>query len=598
MTYLIYETANFHGGDVSKLMALTARLASMETSSRCGIKFHPIAADALATPSFSAYALYQKFELSTEVWRKIIAQASKSFDVWLELADAHCVSILKENVSNIKGMKLQASMLENEEVFALLKSLEMKDKYLIANISGFEVSEIEKILERLSVFGFSAANLTLQVGFQSYPTAIEDSQLNKIAVLRAAFPGYRLGIADHVSASDPYALILPAIASALGCALVEKHICLDRSETEFDAFSALEPEELRVMQGYLDAAERSFSSTFISVAEKSYLKKSRLLPCSAREKREGALVSSRDIVYRRQAGAPLTMSQIRRCQEEFRILAHSCQPGDAFQETSFRKARVAAVIACRMKSFRLQNKALLSLGGKSVIERCIENCQRIHHADAVFLATSTHEQDALLEEPAKNMGCGFYRGDPDDVMVRYLDLAHAHEIDVIVRVTGDNPFISPEIADYLLADHFRAGADFTRASNDAVGTGAHIINVEAMRRVVEILGGAPMSEYMNWYFENNPEFFSINIVDIPQKMSRNYRLTLDYEQDYMLFSSIIELLDEAGSPHTLENIFSILDRSPELVRINADVQVKYQSDQELIRELEQKTRFPDQSSSH
>jgi N,N'-diacetyllegionaminate synthase len=589
--YLIYETANFHGGDPRALLSLLMRLKDLKEARRYGIKFHPIAAECLATPSFHAYPVYQKLEFARSIWKDLIIEAAKDFDVWLEMADTNCFYVFKENQSIVWGVKLQASMLENDEVLGLLRTVDLSGTQLVANVSGFELDSIKKIIVRLQNVGFSPVNMILQIGFQSYPTAIGDSQLNKISVLRDAFPDIRLGMADHVNAEDPYALVLPAIAGALGCSLIEKHVCLARAATEFDSLSALEPEELVVMQKHLDAAAHSFSYMFISHAEKEYLEKSLILPCCGHEKREGSLISARDVIYRRQGGNPLSMVQIKRNQDDFRVLAAPHKRGDPFLDVSWRKARIGVLIACRIKSTRLKNKALLPLSGKTTIERCIENCQRIHRADLVFLTTSTHDQDAILEEAAKNTGCGFFRGHPDDVMKRYLDVADAHKIDVIVRVTGDNPVISPEIADHLLVEHFRVGADFTRASNDAVGTGAHVINVEAMRRVVEFFGGAPMSEYMNWYFENNIDHFMVNIIDLPPYLTRDYRLTLDYSADYELFVKIFEILEESNLPHTLANVFSVLDDRPELAQINSKQRIKYYSDEGLIRELKQKTRL-------
>lgn len=590
--YLICESANFHGGDPTQLLKLVELLAGRQYPRRRGFKFHPISADALARPSFPAYPVYERLGIDSGHWRKIIAETAQNFDVWLEMADAHCVSVLAENTDLVIGLKLQASMLENQEVLGLLKTMDISGKQLIANVSGFEISQIELLLDQLGEVGFRGDQMTLQVGFQSYPTAIEDSQLNKLAVLAAAFPQYRLGMADHVDATNPYALVLPAIAASLGCSLVEKHVCIARSQTEFDAFSALEPDEFMTMQDHLVAAAGSFSSTFISSAEISYLEKSRLLPCSAREKRLGSLVSPHDVIYRRQGGRPLPMAEIRRLQQDFHVLAAAHQKGDAFSETSFRKARIGVVVACRMKSSRLRDKALLPLAGKAMIDRCIENCQRMRYSDTVVLATSTVEQDAVLEAAATRTGCGFYRGDPDDVMSRYLGVADMYGLDVIVRVTGDNPVISPEIADYLLEEHFRAGADFTRAENDAIGTGAHIINVDAMRRVIDGMGSAPMSEYMNWYFENNSEAFNVQILSLPDDLSRSYRLTMDYDEDYKLMSGLFDLLAEANLPHTTTNVFKVLDANPKLARLNAGLTVKYHTNQALIAQLQKETRLP------
>jgi len=165
--------------------------------------------------------------------------------------------------------------------------------------------------------------------------------------------------------------------------------------------------------------------------------------------------------------------------------------------------------------------------------------------------------------------------------------------DIIVRVTADNPVISPEIADFLVASHLRQGADFTRATRDAVGTGAHIINVEAMRRVIASLGSAPLSEYMNWYFENNADHFKVNIVDLPQDLVRDYRLTLDYQADLDMFRALFAELRAAGKKPYTRDVFAVLDRSPEIAAMNSEQVIVYKTDEALIDRLKRETRLPE-----
>ena len=45
-------------------------------------------------------------------------------------------------------------------------------------------------------------------------------------------------------------------------------------------------------------------------------------------------------------------------------------------------------------------------------------------------------------------------GHPDDVIKRFSEAAKKYKFDVVVRVTGDCPFISPEIIDNLISESF------------------------------------------------------------------------------------------------------------------------------------------------
>jgi N,N'-diacetyllegionaminate synthase len=210
----------------------------------------------------------------------------------------------------------------------------------------------------------------------------------------------------------------------------------------------------------------------------------------------------------------------------------------------------------------------------------------------VVLATSILEDDLILESYCCEGKVDFWRGDPDDVISRYLGACDHFGIDVVVRITADCPVISTEIAEYLLNQHFANGADYTAAADAAVGTAAEVINVSALRRVIAMLGRAEYSEYMTWYFRNNPDIFRVNIVDLPSEMIRPYRLTLDHQEDFVLFDALYDALDSDGTAAVaLSDVFRHLDARPEIAALNSHIQLKYKVDQELISLLNEKTRI-------
>ena len=123
--YLIFETASVHAGDPDRLFVLMDHLAPSEETQRKGLKFHPISAETLATPSFEFFDIYRKLEIPRETWGRIIARASHFYDVWLEMADANCIAVFLDNRDRVFGVKLQASMLQNEEVLNLLQAFQV-----------------------------------------------------------------------------------------------------------------------------------------------------------------------------------------------------------------------------------------------------------------------------------------------------------------------------------------------------------------------------------------------------------------------------------------------------------------------------------------
>ena len=117
---------------------------------------------------------------------------------------------------------------------------------------------------------------------------------------------------------------------------------------------------------------------------------------------------------------------------------------------NLKKACVGAIVAARFSSSRLPGKAMLHLGGHSVLGLLLARLKQSKLLDKIVLATSSQCDDDLLEIVAKQYGVSVYRGSLNDVVDRYANAAKLFEIDTVVRITGDNPFVNGAYVDYFL----------------------------------------------------------------------------------------------------------------------------------------------------
>lgn len=98
--------------------------------------------------------------------------------------------------------------------------------------------EISLALDTLRSAG--ARDIVLLHCVSQYPTELEHIELRNIEGLREAFPDCPIGFSDHTIGDAA------AIASvALGAALIEKHLTLDRTKVGMDNAMATEPEPFR-----------------------------------------------------------------------------------------------------------------------------------------------------------------------------------------------------------------------------------------------------------------------------------------------------------------------------------------------------------------
>jgi N,N'-diacetyllegionaminate synthase len=587
--YKIIEVANTHGGDEQYLLDLIA--AFQEEKIHTGIKFQPFKYDRIATPDFEWYPVYEKLFFSPVQWKQFIAKAAETKDVWLDIFDDYGVSIIQENLDQVFGVKLQTSVLSNLEVLKALSQLQLSDKILIINIASRSLDDIQQWVNYFEQH-VQVRELWLEVGFQSYPTELVDSGINKIAIIKEKF-GKKVVFADHLDGQSEDALWLPVIAASQGADVIEKHVMMGDRHTEYDHFSSITPEKYFTLSQRIDSYAALKHQPFINEKEAGYLAKTEMKPILNSPKAKGSTLSlSDDLLFRRSGKEGLTSSLLKKRLEAFHLLQVAKSAGETIAEEDLAPAKIAVIIACRLKSSRLKSKALLEIGELTSVEYCIKNALRLRHVDEVILATSTVEQDAELANYTYAPEVIFHRGHPEDVVQRYLDVIRSRKIDVIIRVTADMPFIDDDILAILLKSHFSEGADYTTGTDAAVGTNLEIINAEALERVKHYFPNADYSEYMTWYFQNNPEEFKLNFVDLPTEMIRNYRLTLDYQEDLDMFNIIHSHFVAAGkSDFNLRDIFDFLDERPDVAGINGQLTLKYRTDQQLIDTLNRVTKI-------
>lgn len=585
--YNIIEVANTHGG---RLRYINSVIDVFSDYKGYGIKFQPFRYDQMATPDFEYYEVYKKLYFNPVEWRSIINRAvQKSYDVWLDLFDNYSIEILKDNLALVKGMKLQASVLYNRKLIESLSEIDLDGKKLMLNFAGYETNVISNILEDLKL-KLNPSEIIIQVGIQSYPTQIGDSGLGKITKLKEVFPGHSFAFADHIAGNSNDAIYVPVLAAISGYKIIEKHVMLDES-TEYDHLSSLTPQRYKE---YIETLQRFLqlkTTLFITPKEKEYLQSTFQIPITSKALFAGDLVNLKDLEFKRSGKKGLSIVDLEALVSEFYVVKEGVKENCPMDTGDLRPAKIGAIIACRMKSSRLKEKALCKIGTISSVELAIRNTLKLRNVDSVTLATSYLEQDAVLEKYTYSKKVNFFKGHPDDVILRFLDVAIQEALDIIVRQTADNPFISDDILQVLLKSHFATGADYTACTNAALGTGLEIINTKALLKVREYFPFAEYSEYMTWYFQNNPDYFNLNLVTLPESLSRHYRLTLDYPEDLQMFNELVSKSTK-GIDVTLPEIFEILDSEPGLANMNKNCAVKYQSDDNLISLLNKKTKIP------
>jgi spore coat polysaccharide biosynthesis protein SpsF len=122
--------------------------------------------------------------------------------------------------------------------------------------------------------------------------------------------------------------------------------------------------------------------------------------------------------------------------------------------------RAIGVIQGRMASTRLPGKLLAPLAGQPLLEVLVRRT-RAAAVDEWWLATSDAASDDVAAAWGEELGLRVLRGDPDDVLSRFVAVIGERRPAWVVRLTADSPFVDAAIVDELLAqgDSLPAGVD-------------------------------------------------------------------------------------------------------------------------------------------
>lgn len=233
--------------------------------------------------------------------------------------------------------------------------------------------------------------------------------------------------------------------------------------------------------------------------------------------------------------------------------------------------RIGILITARLKSTRLREKVLKDICGRPMLWHMIQRLRLAKTPEKIIICTSTVEQDDRLCQLAKNEGVDFFRGDPDDVLLRMRDAAVHFNVDTIVSCTADNPFVDPVYIDKLLSYHLDKNSDFSMTEGLPFGVFAYVLNRKAVERACEIKNEVN-TEVWGGYFTQT-DIFNCNTLSVSDSSVRwpELRLTVDTQKDFDLINKIFDFLYKKGKVFTLQEVVALCRENPKLVNINSHI---------------------------
>ncbi|MFA5387080.1 MAG: glycosyltransferase family protein [Candidatus Paceibacterota bacterium] len=231
-----------------------------------------------------------------------------------------------------------------------------------------------------------------------------------------------------------------------------------------------------------------------------------------------------------------------------------------------------AIFQVRTSSVRFPAKAFKKIEGKTLLWHVVQRVKTARLIDRLIIATTDKEEDDRIEEFAQQNGLLCYRGSERDVLDRYYQAAKQFGSEVIVRITPDDPFKDPQIIDQFVSYFVNSNGSLDYVSNTIIpsypeGIDLEVFSFKALERAWIEADKPSEREHVTPYIWKNSDKFQIKNL-IYRKDLSNFRWTIDYPQDMEFTVEIYKRLYPVKKIFLMEDILEILEKEPDLQKIN------------------------------
>lgn len=236
---------------------------------------------------------------------------------------------------------------------------------------------------------------------------------------------------------------------------------------------------------------------------------------------------------------------------------------------------ILGIIQARINSDRFPIKIFAKFSdGSVVLERVIRQVLFSEILDKVVIATNYISFSSISSFVKSNFDeIAVISGSDNDVLDRFVScLSIFDNVDVVVRITADNPLTCPKYIDYAIKKHLESKADLTHFLGIPLGTGVEVINPNTLFKISELTYDPYDREHVTPFIYKNRDIFKVVEPMFEVGNFQNFRVTIDTENDLFFVDGLLRLLDYK-LPVYVEDIINVSSKVAEysLVKSNLDL---------------------------
>lgn len=235
---------------------------------------------------------------------------------------------------------------------------------------------------------------------------------------------------------------------------------------------------------------------------------------------------------------------------------------------------IGIIVQARMGSTRLPGKILKNFyKDDTLLETLLKNLHKVDNSK-VIVATSTNSNNDELEKFLRSKGKIVYRGSENDVLERFINASEANNVDGIIRICSDNPFMDWHGVSELAERARKSDADYIgfRINNipsikTHFGFWGEFVTLDALKKVQASTDvGTPAHEHVTIHIYTNPDEYKCEWIECPSFLQGrdDIRLTIDTPEDMINARKVYSELKAKDENFDLKQVVEYLDNHQEL----------------------------------
>jgi spore coat polysaccharide biosynthesis protein SpsF (cytidylyltransferase family) len=221
----------------------------------------------------------------------------------------------------------------------------------------------------------------------------------------------------------------------------------------------------------------------------------------------------------------------------------------------------AIFLTVRINSTRLSRKALLEINGETVTEILIKRLKKTN-IPIIICTTDEPEDGKYLKPLAEKYSLGYHEAPAGNIIAQHSDCARENRVDFIINMDGDDILSAPEVIQAVY-NHAIGKKYLYPIKTVGLPLGLNVIGYPA-HKLTEI----DFDKDTNW----GAQIFTGKHVEIKFNYDYNFRLSMDYELDYLV---IKDILTHCKRNLLVGGICDYLQKHPGIAQLNLHLNKEY-----------------------